>query len=132
MFKKAVLSVVAVFVTWSILDFVIHGLILSGTYEATAHLWRPMEEMNMPLMYGITLAYVSCFVAIYAHLIHAKSVLTGFKFGALFGLAAGISMGFGSYSYMPIPLSLAVIWCLGVLVEATVAGVVTGAIMKAR
>jgi len=40
------------------------------------------------------------------------------------GLAAGISMGFDSYSYMLIPLSLAVRWFAGTLTEAIVAGVI--------
>ena len=39
--KRIVLAVVAVFVAWSALDFVIHGLILASSYEATARLWRP-------------------------------------------------------------------------------------------
>ena len=52
-------------------------------------------------------------------------------YGVLFGLASGIAMGFGSYSYMPITLALPWSWFLGSLVEATVAGAIVGAIVKA-
>ena len=39
-------------------------------------------------------------------------------------------MGFGSYSYMPIPLTLAWSWFLGSWVEAITAGAIVGAIIK--
>jgi len=130
MLKRIVFAIVTIFIAWSVLDMVIHGMLLQKTYEATASLWRPMEEMDMTLMYLVTLAYTACFVFIYSIFVDNKSVTTGIKFGALFGLAAGISMGFGSYSYMPIPLSLAVSWFAGTLVEAIVAGALVGVIVK--
>jgi len=40
--KRAILAVVGVFIAWSMLDFLIHGLLLQSTYEATANLWRPI------------------------------------------------------------------------------------------
>ena len=75
--KRAALAVVAVFIAWSILDFVIHGLLLKTIYEETAGLWRPMEEMKMPLMYVVTLIYTVCFVAIYGLLVRNKTVKSG-------------------------------------------------------
>ena len=132
MIKKTIISIILIFIAWSLLDFVIHGILLEQTYTATAHLWRPMEDMNMPLMYLVTLGYVTCFVLIYAIFVRNKSLLTGIKFGALFGAAAGISMGFGSFSYMPIPLSLAVSWFAGVLIECVVAGSLVGLILKPK
>ena len=128
--KRTLLAIVAVFIAWSVLDIVIHGIFLQSTYEATASLWRPMDDMNMPLMYLVTLAYTACFVAIDALMICGKSFTTGIKYGDLFGLAAGISMGFGSYSYMPIPLALAWSWFFGILVEAIVADALVGIILK--
>ncbi|MGB5179375.1 MAG: hypothetical protein WBP44_11670 [Gammaproteobacteria bacterium] len=130
MLKRPFIAVVVIFIAWSLLDFVIHGLLLQETYEATASLWRPMEEMSMTLMYIVTLAYTVCFVAIYDVFVSQKSVSTGIKYGVLFGLAAGISMGFGSYTFMPIPWSLALSWFTGTLVESIVAGALAGAIIK--
>ena len=130
MAKKLILAVVAVFIAWSILDFILHGLLLRSTYEATANLWRPMDQMNMPLMYFVTLVFTVCFVLIYGLLVGQKSLASGIRFGALFGLATGISMGFGSYSYMPIPLTLAWSWFLGSWLEAIVAGAIVGAMVK--
>ena len=130
MTKRTMWAVVAVFVSWSILDFVLHGLLLRSTYEATANLWRPMNQMNMPLMYLVTLVFTTCFVLIYGHMVGQKSLASGIRFGVLFGLATGVSMGFGSYSMMPIPLTLAWSWFLGSWIEAIVAGAIAGAIIR--
>ena len=130
MAKRIIWAVFAVYIVWSILDFILHGLLLRSTYEATANLWRPMNQMNMPLMYVVTLVFTTCFVLIYGFLVGPKSLTSGIRFGALFGLATGISMGFGSYVYMPIPLTLAFSWFFGSWIEAIVAGAVAGAIIK--
>ena len=130
MVKRMILAIAVVFIVWSILDFIIHGLLLQSTYSATANLWRPMDQMNMPLMYFVTLIFTACFVLIYGFLIAQKSLKSGIQFGLFFGLATGISMGFGSYSYMPIPLSLAWSWFFGSWIEAIVAGAIVGTIVK--
>ena len=130
MLKRTLLAIVAIFIVWSVLDFIIHGMLLQSTYEATADLWRPMDEMDMPLMYAVTLVFTVCFVLIYALLVERRSLSSGILYGTLFGLATGVSMGFGSYTYMPIPLTLAVSWFFGVLVELIVAGAITGALLK--
>jgi len=127
--KRILMATVAIFITWSVMDFVIHGILLKPTYDATASLWRPMEDMNMPLMYLVTLIFAACFVLIY-QIIERKSLATGIKYGLLFGMAAGVSMGLGSYSYMPIPISLAWGWLGGTLVELLVAGVIVGLLVK--
>jgi hypothetical protein len=130
MTKRTIWAVVAVFFAWSILDFILHGLLLRSTYEGTANLWRPVDQMNMPLMYFVTLIFTVCFVLIYGLLVGQKSLVSGIRFGALFGLATGISMGFGSYSFMPLPLTLAWSWFFGSWIEAITAGAIVGAIMK--
>lgn len=130
MAKRTIWAVLAVCISWSMLDFILHGLLLRSTYEATASLWRPMDQINMPLMYLVTLVFTACFVLIYGLLVGQKSLASGLRFGALFGLATGISMGFGSYIYMPIPLTLAWSWFFGTWIEAIAAGAIVGTILK--
>ena len=48
----------------------------------------------------------------------------------MFGLVSGISMGYGSYSVMPIPYFMALSWFLGSLVEMGLAGWLMGVIVK--
>ena len=130
MTKRILLGALAVFLGWSVLDFVIHGLILTDAYAATAQLWRPMEEMKMGLLRFTVLVSSVTFAAIYGLFVSNKGLGRGLKFGLLFGIGAGISMGYGSYSFMPIPYSMALVWFLGTLVEATMGGLLVGVIIK--
>jgi len=128
--KKTILSILAVFIAWSVMDYVIHGVILRSSYAATASLWRPMGEMKTSLMYFSVMIASITFVLIYSLLISRKGIPTGLKYGVLFGLSAGVSMGYGSYSVMPIPYHMAFTWCFGSVVEAMVGGLILGWILR--
>jgi hypothetical protein len=132
--KRVILAVLAVFVAWQVLDFVIHGLILMGAYQesaqANAGLWRPMNEMKFSLMRLVALVAATTFVVIYAGFIHEKSVANGLKYGLIFGVGAGVSMGLGTYSVMPIPAVVALGWLVGAVVESAVGGLLVGWIVK--
>jgi hypothetical protein len=128
--KRIALAVLAIFVAWSVLDFVIHGLILRSTYEATAQLWRPMEEMKMSILYLAVLINALAFVGIYAGFFAERGIATGLNYGLLYGLGTGFSMGFGTYSFMPIPVYLAAVWFVGTLVETLVGGILVGTIVR--
>lgn len=130
MWKKSVFTVVAVFVYWSVLDFLIHGMMLASVYPETAHLWRPMEKMNTGLLSLTGFVAAACFVAMYSVFVRPKSVLTGLAYGCIFGLGTGFSMGYGTYAVMPVPHSLAAVWFLGTLVKTGTAGLLTGWIVK--
>ena len=131
MLKGIVLAIIAIFIAWSALDFVIHGVLLKETYEATAHLWRTMQDTNMMLMHAITLALAICFVLLYHLCVSEKSVSMGLKLGVLFGVAAGI-MAAGAYVYMPISLTLAIDWFVGTVVQFVVAGWLVGLFVKSE
>ena len=130
MLKRTILAIVAVFVAWSVLDFAIHGLILKASYEATAHLWRPMAEMKMGLMRVVVFIAALAFVMIYVRFIGNKSIARALQYGLWFGLARGVSMGYGSYAVMPITYHIALVWFLGEFVEAALGGLIAGAIFK--
>jgi hypothetical protein len=127
---RTIWAVLAIFIAWSILDFFLHRLLLRGAYEATAHLWRPTNEMNLPLIYFVMVVLIVCFALIYGLLIKEKSLASGIRFGALFGLAISVPVGFGTYIHMPIPLTLAWGWFLGGWIKAIVAGAIVGALVK--
>ena len=130
MLKKILLATLAVFVVWVILDFIIHGWLLAPLYEQTSHLWRPMEEMKMLVMYLTTLIAAFFFSAVYGWLVRPKNINAALLYGLLFGLGAGTSMGYGSYSMMDIPYWMAFGWFLGMTVEAVIGGLLLGAIIR--
>jgi len=127
---KILLATLAVFVEWAALDMVVHGVILQSSYEATAQLWRPMEEMKMGLIYFTNLVTAFVFSFLYGKLVGTKGLKIGLYYGLLFGLAFGIPMGYGSYASMPIPYNMALTWFLGSFVEALLAGLLVGLIIK--
>jgi len=128
--KRILLAILCVFLLWSVLDFVIHGIILRPAYEATPSLWRPMAQMKMGLMYVVVLIAASMFVLIYAWLITRKTLGKGFQYGLLYGIGVGVGMGYGTYSVMPIPYSMALAWFLGAVTEATLGGLILGMILR--
>ncbi len=130
MIKRIVLAVVAVFVAWSVMDFIFHGVILAQTYKDTAQLWRPMEQMKMGLMHVVIIISAAVFVCLYAFFVGKKNVTTAVKFGLLFGLGVGVSMGYDTYAVQPIPYKIALTWFLGTIAETAVAGLLVGAIVK--
>ena len=130
--KRGILAVAAVFVAWSVLDYIIHVVLLGGCYEATAHLWRSPEDMKWGLMYFNVLIVAIIFVYIYAKFFARKGTCTGVTYGLLIGISWGVSMGYGSYSVMPIPYHMALAWFLGTVVEMTLAGLLLGLIIKEK
>lgn len=128
--KRTILAVAAVFLAWSLLDVVIHQLILMGEYGATADLWRPPDEIMIGLIYVVTLISAGVFVSIYKLLICRKELGRAIQYGLLYGVAVGIGMGYGSYAVMPLTQTIALTWFLSTVVQGGVAGALLGLIVK--
>ena len=128
--KKSILAIITVFISFQVLDYLIHNIILASTYAETASLWRTMEEMKMGLMMFVSLVFSASFVLIFDWFFKEKNMMTGIKYGLIFGIGMGISMGYGTYSVQPIMYLTALGWFLGSVVELTVAGLITGLILK--
>lgn len=127
---KTGLAMLAVFVAWSILGYVLHGVILTSTYAATPQLWRPMADYKLTLGYLVTILSAICFVVVYAQWITDKQLKTGLLYGLVFGIGSGVSMGYGSYAVMPIPYTLALSWFLGMVVNGVAGGAIVALILR--
>lgn len=130
MLKRILLATVAIFVAWEVLDFVIHGLILREAYAASPGLWRPMADMKMGLMFIVGAIAAFCFAGVYGWLVRPKTLHAALKFGLLFGVGAGVSMGYGSFAVMPIPYVMAFAWFAGTLVQALLGSLLAGLIIR--
>ncbi|MCX6338647.1 MAG: hypothetical protein NTX71_01845 [Candidatus Aureabacteria bacterium] len=104
---------------WNILDEILHGVILCRDYQQTVALWRPFGEMKLGLIRLVELVAAITFVAIYA-----------LRYGLLYGIGAGVSMGYGSYAVMPITHEIACAWFAGSLVESIAGAILIGLIIK--
>src|SRR2546425_11543624 len=47
--KRWLLASVAVFVVIGVLEFLVHGVLLSGLYKQTASVWRPEAEIRQKM-----------------------------------------------------------------------------------
>ncbi len=130
MIKQISLATITIFIVWSVLGFLVHGILLQPIYEASASLWRSVDEMKMGLGYVVSLVSAFGFVLIYTLFITPKSVSTALKFGFIWGIVAGVNAGFATYAYMPIPESLAWAWYLDLVVGGVVAGLISGLMIK--
>ena len=129
MLKQALLSGLAILIAWTVLDVLMHRLLLQPMYEESASLWRPFDQMNVALIYVVTFTLIATFVATYWLLVRPKSLGAGVRLGAFVGLALGISAGFGTYIHMPIPVALAWGWLIGGWLKGIAAGVIVGALV---
>ncbi len=128
--KRFILAVAAVFISWSIMECLIHGRILMSAYEATPELWRTPEEMKFNLLRLVVLIKSIVFVSIYTRFFLNKNLRAALLYGLLFGIGIGIPMGYGSFAVMPISYLMASVWFHGTLVQTITGGLLIGLIVK--
>jgi len=128
--KRWLLASLAVLVVIAVLEFVIHGIILSHLYRETASIWRPQQDMRQVvwLFWIGYLVFAPLFTLIYVKGYEKgkPGLGQGFRFGLYVGAMLSVMHSFGWYVILPIPLALAFYWFLAVLVEFVAAGVAAG------
>ena len=129
MVGRVLLSCLLIMIAWMTFDFFLHRLFLAPLYKQNATQWRPFDQMNVGLIYIVTLALIGTFVGTFVLLVEPKSLHAGITFGLLFGLALGVSAGFGTYIHSPIPLALAWGWFFGGWVKGILAGAIVGLVI---
>ena len=127
--KRSLLAGLTILVAWMLLDLLIHRIFLAPFYEATKNLWRPFDQMNVPLIYIATLGLIGVFIELYTWLVRPKSLAAGLGLGAFVGLALGISVGLGTFIHLPIPPPVAWGWFIGGWLKGLVAGAVIGLVI---
>lgn len=132
--KRCAMTAVAVFVTMAVLEFLVHGVLLKEAYQATASVWRPMEEMHgmMWLMWVIYLvnALVLPYIYVKGYEAGKSPIGQGLRFGLEIGVLLSTGMSLGTYFMIPVPVSLAATWFVAGMIEYAVVGVVIGALYK--
>jgi hypothetical protein len=130
MFKQTLVTTVVLFILWSVIDFLVHGILLQSAYQETVHLWRSDDEYYAMLVSAVTLIYGFCVVSIDSNFIAPKSLTTGFNYCVALGSGVSALVGLGSFSYMPIPFSLAIAGFGVSFIKLVAAGLVAGYVVK--
>lgn len=101
-----------------------HGQYLMPIYLQTASVWRSMAEMQslMGWYVGVLVATGLILSFLFSRNYENKGVPEGVRFGFYVGLLIGVTH-FCAYVHLPIPLSLAVLWLLGWIVEGVLVGI---------
>ena len=126
--NKFWLSVVAVFVVLSVMDFLINGVLMRADYMATAQLWRPEGEMMIWLFYVVDLFIAYFFTLIFTKGYENKGMMEGVRYGFYVGMLMAVPMAYGTYGAMPIPYSLALKWFLFGLAQYIILGIVVASV----
>jgi hypothetical protein len=134
--KRCIASAAAVIGILFASDLLVHGMLLKGSYEATASLWRPMAEMEslmwtMWVMYLVN-ALVLPYVYSKGHESGKGAVGQGLRFGLIIGLPMATGMSLGTYFMIPLPVSMAVSWFVAGMVQFALVGVAIGLLHRPR
>ena len=127
--KKLALSWLVVFICVSVLNFLIHGIVLSADYQALPQLMRPPIEgaKYMPYMFFAFAVYALALVWIYAQ--GAKPGVSAVSQGIRFGIAVwaltSVPMYLIYYAVEPWPLGITLKQIGFELVSVTIVGIVT-------
>jgi hypothetical protein len=123
-----IISLLIIFVIWSILDFVVHLFILAKDYEESMEVWR--NNMKLPLLYLSTFLMTGIFITIYAMLIPNHNMHSSLTYSLILGFGVGFSASFSSYASSPIPFRMAMTQFINFMIKYALAGIVIGMIIK--
>ena len=117
MMKGMVLSGLAAFIFVFLFEFLVHGFLMMGMYEATMNVWRPQAESNMVVMFLSQFLFAMAIAFFYPIVGPDKECKKAGPFG--FGLGLVMAMPqIASYSYLPIPISISLAWAAASFVKA--------------
>ncbi len=117
MMKGMVLGGLAAFVFVFLFEFLVHGFVMKGQYEATMNVWRPPADSNMAVMFLSQFLFAMAVAFFYPIVGPDKDCKKAAPFG--FGLGLVMAMPqIASYSYLPIPISISLLWALASFVKA--------------
>ena len=122
---------VVVFVVMQAYGYVVHGVMLSDTYQSLASIFRPEAEM-MDMMWIMTVGsalVMLLFCYIFTQGYQGKGVAEGVRYGALMGLFISIPV-VDQYVVYPLPGDLAVNWFLTGVIGFSISGAIFAAIYK--
>ena len=124
--KNVVLGGVVGTIFIFLFDWVVHGMLLMGMYEATSDIWRPMSEMESMFIFMIfTQALLAFAIAYFVGKKHIHGAKGGAHFGMMIGVFLGI-MALTQYNYLPLDLTLPIVWAVAIFASATCVGAIAG------
>ena len=131
--RRFVLAIVTVYAFVYLYEWGLHGWLLADQYRQSQDLWRSPETMQAYILWLLAgyFIFTLFFAVIYLRFRRSGRMSEGAYYGLLVGLlfcATNIIF----YAVQPLPLSLIIYWCAGVLIEGLFAGILMAAVYKDR
>lgn len=121
--KKVWLGFIAAFITFEVLGYVIHEVILASTYSSL-NIWRSDMASKMWIIHLVTLIGAFFFAFIFSKGYENKGIGEGVRYGFYIGFWMSTGMAYGTYAMVAIPYSLALQWFVYGLIEYIIAGII--------
>jgi len=124
--KRFLISVIAVFITYEVLSYVINSLLLNDCYKELASVWRKDMMQYMWLMYVVDFIFSFLFVLIYTRWGRKFTIGSGILFGLLVGVMMNTTNIVNQWIVYPLTNHLMVLWVLLGLIQFLICGMVLG------
>ena len=129
MIKGMILGGVAAFIFVFMFEFMVHGFLMKGMYDATISVWRPQEESSMPFMFLSQFLFAMAVSFFYPIVGPDKNCKKTIPFGIGLGLVMAMPQ-IATYSYLPIPLSISLMWAAASFVKAFGTAIIAGKVFN--
>ena len=134
--KKFWIAFIVVFVVFEATNYLIHGVILSSTYESEGikKVFRTAEEMDakMWIMWVTDIIWAFFFTFIFVKGYENKGIMEGIKYGIYMGIFFSLVVAYRNYTVLPIPYYLALQWFVYGLIQCIIVGITAAAIYKPK
>ena len=120
-------AVLAAWLAYLVLDFLMHAVFLAPWWRATEQYWLPPRELLrlIPLSYVSFAIYCAALTWLLKKLYGGRLTLAaGLRFGAAAGLVSGVGTALGTYCVFRMPALALLVWPASMTVLSTAAGAV--------
>ncbi len=127
--QRFIFAAIGGFVAVFAFEMLWHGFVMKGMYEATISVWRPEAESDMTFMFASQFLFAAAMAYAYTKIGQHIPCKRGVAYGFFVGLILAAPQ-LGTYCYLPIPLTISLMWMLASLIKSMACGMTIAAIYK--
>lgn len=131
--RKIIAAAVAAWLAFLAIDFLLHAVLFAKWWKTTGSYWLPPAELfrMIPYAYASFAIYCLLLTWLFDRMHSGKRTLgAACRFGAVVGLAFGVSIILGNYSVFRMPALALLVWPVSFLVESIAACAAAGWILE--
>ncbi|HEY4612627.1 MAG TPA: hypothetical protein VII11_06560 [Bacteroidota bacterium] len=124
--KKVWVGALIVFVLINILDYLVHGVLLTSSYQPiidSGGPFRSAEDSKIYIFFINRAIQAFLFALVFSKGYEAKGMAEGIRYGLYMGVFVALTFAYGTYALFPLPYSLAMMWFLYEVVQWILAGI---------